>query len=389
MARQKSTFLDGAAPLLLLLGIVALVAIVGITRFGGFSSLTSSSATQERSLLGQASTGPRPMPLREVVTCAFIGGNGTRGCTSSYGQCSTAGTSCAVKVAGVAGSVVQWSTTNCAGASGQSVINGRDETVTFTCGASCTNECTAGTSQCINETYIRSCGNYDSDPCTEWGSTNSCAPGNICQSGACVPSCTNECTAGTTTCVNQTDIFRCGNFDADACTEWGWSDSCGVGTVCQSGVCVNQPIPDVWVSIEKTTIDSKGYPGAPFTAGPFVLRGSEEIDYLNGIQVISTIYGADYNLRDIALVAADGRVIGSVPSLTWNGDHYYGWIMIDSYEETFPITVGGSSFTLQGSLTQYANGTVNIGIGGLNFAQPGAHVYGTPVLSDPLVVATG
>lgn len=235
MVAKRTTFLDGVAPLLLILGVVAFVAIVGVMRFGGLPGAPIS-PDEERSLVGQAA-GPRPIPLREVVTCAFVGGNGTRSCVSSYGQCSTTGVSCAVKVAGIGGSVVRWVTTNCAGANGTSVIDGKSETVTFSCGASCTNECVAGTSRCFNGTYVQPCGNYDSDPCTEWGSINGCAPGNVCQSGACVPSCTNECTLGVSQCLNEISLRTCGNYDADPCAEWGGVTSCALGTICQSGSC--------------------------------------------------------------------------------------------------------------------------------------------------------
>ncbi len=215
-------------------------------------------------------------------------------------------------------------------------------------------------------------------------------PSGVCLYGVCQnqTSCTNECVTGTTQCAGV-GIQTCGNYDADPCSEWGAATVCPANTVCQNGVCDEPSIPDVWVSMKENTIDSSGVPGTPFSLGPIILRGSERIDYLNGIQIVSTAPGADYNLQDISIIAADGRVIGTVYSLEWNGDHYYGWVMIDADDEMFPIMVKGSSFTIKGVITANANETVNIGIGGLNFEQPGAYVHGTPVVSDKLEVVTG
>ncbi len=52
--------------------------------------------------------------------------------------------------------------------------------------------------------------------------------------GACI----NECTASATTCTSPSTQAACGNFDADACTEWGPATTCGVNQVCAGAACV-------------------------------------------------------------------------------------------------------------------------------------------------------
>ncbi len=50
--------------------------------------------------------------------------------------------------------------------------------------------------------------------------------------------CMNECTAAATTCTSPSTQATCGNFDADACTEWGPATACGVNQVCAGTACV-------------------------------------------------------------------------------------------------------------------------------------------------------
>lgn len=59
----------------------------------------------------------------------------------------------------------------------------------------CSNECSSGAKQCItkngyNNRYIGTCGNYDSDSCTEYPTSNSdltdCGTNKVCENGACV-----------------------------------------------------------------------------------------------------------------------------------------------------------------------------------------------------------
>lgn len=50
----------------------------------------------------------------------------------------------------------------------------------------CSNECTtSGSKQCSGNGY-QTCGNYDSDSCTEWSSVTSCPSGQTCSNGQCI-----------------------------------------------------------------------------------------------------------------------------------------------------------------------------------------------------------
>ena len=58
----------------------------------------------------------------------------------------------------------------------------------------CQNECSpAGSKRCSNNSY-QICGNYDNDPCLEWGLVINCPANTICQNGICVA---QKCTDGT------------------------------------------------------------------------------------------------------------------------------------------------------------------------------------------------
>jgi subtilisin family serine protease len=65
---------------------------------------------------------------------------------------------------------------------------------------SCSNECSqSGMRRCLDASHYTICGNYDSDPCLEWGEAISCASGQSCSDGVCLGSCygcvPNECRA--------------------------------------------------------------------------------------------------------------------------------------------------------------------------------------------------
>ena len=52
---------------------------------------------------------------------------------------------------------------------------------------SCTNECTSGARECVDLFSYRVCGNYDEDPCYEWGSYGTCQETlEFCDNGICV-----------------------------------------------------------------------------------------------------------------------------------------------------------------------------------------------------------
>jgi len=63
-----------------------------------------------------------------------------------------------------------------------------------------------------------------------------CSSGYVCVSGQCVLACSNECTSGTTRCLSSSTRQTCGNYDADACLEWGSDYACPYG--CSGGECI-------------------------------------------------------------------------------------------------------------------------------------------------------
>ncbi len=87
--------------------------------------------------------------------------------------------------------------------------------VTATCGsAECKKSCPVGASVASYDSVSEVC--YTSGQ-------NGCNAGEVCNnSGTCVSTCSNECSpSGTTQCLTPSIRQTCGNYDADPCLEWG------------------------------------------------------------------------------------------------------------------------------------------------------------------------
>jgi hypothetical protein len=96
-------------------------------------------------------------------------------------------------------------------------------------GSCCDHECSSGANRCSGSA-TQSCGNYDGDPCREWGNTRSCGADAACYSdGRC---CTNECARGQRECTGADTWRACGDTDGDPCREWTPSADCGPDGVC-------------------------------------------------------------------------------------------------------------------------------------------------------------
>lgn len=106
--------------------------------------------------------------------------------------------------------------------------------------ASCYDVCSiSGYKRCTDTGTYQTCGDYDSDSCLEWSSSNSCGSGERCEGGQCVESCFNLCSyAGSKRCSDSTHYQTCGNYDSDSCLEWSYENSCGSGERCEGGQCV-------------------------------------------------------------------------------------------------------------------------------------------------------
>jgi len=110
------------------------------------------------------------------------------------------------------------------------------------CVLACDHDCQAGAARCESEEERQSCGQHDEDPCLDWGLPEPCPAGQRCtaETGRCSPpSCSSECAQGERRCAPDNDgVQLCGDFDDDPCHEWGEAVSCGPGTRCEDGACV-------------------------------------------------------------------------------------------------------------------------------------------------------
>ncbi len=108
------------------------------------------------------------------------------------------------------------------------------------CSSDCTEDCTAGQRMCDGNGY-RTCGSYDADPCMDWSGITDCASWEVCVGGYCEIACSEECGQGTKQCSGEgadEGFDVCGNYDADPCLEWGNHTPCGAGEKCENGFCV-------------------------------------------------------------------------------------------------------------------------------------------------------
>ncbi|HEY3354274.1 MAG TPA: hypothetical protein VGQ83_13560, partial [Polyangia bacterium] len=156
-----------------------------------------------------------------LATCASVCAAGTYRCTpdgAGRAACVEASDGCWTWGAAVA----------CPGEPGQRCSNGG-------CAAACADECTAGARQCSGDAF-QVCARA-ADGCARWGAPTPCAATETCSNGACGATCTHECVAGAVECAGRAGYRRCGDFDADACLEWGPAAPCPTGTACSSGQC--------------------------------------------------------------------------------------------------------------------------------------------------------
>ena len=115
---------------------------------------------------------------------------------------------------------------------------------------SCGDECTPGAMRC-NGGASEQCGDYDGDACFEWGGAEACGAdgsGDVClDDGTCGEPgvCSNDCASGQKRCTGDWSD-NCGQFDGDACLDWGNGEDCrnyGADFHCDpgSGACVYAP----------------------------------------------------------------------------------------------------------------------------------------------------
>jgi len=91
------------------------------------------------------------------------------------------------------------------------------------------------------------------------GTCGSCDFGLTCNSGGqCIPSCTNECSLGAKRC-NANNVETCGNYDTDVCSEWGITTSCLAGRTC------NPSTFDCQLSLVSSSSPSSAILGSSYT----------------------------------------------------------------------------------------------------------------------------
>ena len=101
----------------------------------------------------------------------------------------------------------------------------------------CADACpTDGAGQCAGD-GVRRCGQFDDDPCLELGPTTDCGLGGACRDGQCAVTCADTCSAGDARC-NADAVEGCGDFDDDPCLEFGPARACDAGLRCDDGACV-------------------------------------------------------------------------------------------------------------------------------------------------------
>jgi hypothetical protein len=116
-------------------------------------------------------------------------------------------------------------------------ICGKDET----CIAQCTDACVKNAIMCdpadtSHESYL-TCGDWDNDPCLEYGSSKYCPANQYCTGNKCVckPA---TCTEGQYGCDSQypTTVYRC-QKDANGCLAWSVYYVCTNGSYCGETGC--------------------------------------------------------------------------------------------------------------------------------------------------------
>lgn len=102
------------------------------------------------------------------------------------------------------------------------------------CRLGCVDACREGAARC-DGVRVQRCRKDDFSDCMVWGELESCGEDSHCdvERGECVPLCADECREGQTECVGE-DYRVCGQFDGDACLEYGEVTGCGTDSVCRA-----------------------------------------------------------------------------------------------------------------------------------------------------------
>ncbi len=113
----------------------------------------------------------------------------------------------------------------------------QEQCQTSGCVEICKDECQEKTLQCAGNGY-QECKNVDPDPCFEWSETVACGRKELCDQGKCEVVCADDCLLGLKQCAIGANAYEvCDNFDVDPCWEWGKFGDCSIEQICDDGEC--------------------------------------------------------------------------------------------------------------------------------------------------------
>lgn len=105
----------------------------------------------------------------------------------------------------------------------------------------CEDECLpVGLHECVTERSIRTCGDFDTDVCSDWGPEVMCDDEEHCTPDVlCTPTCPTDCEIGVSRCQDDGVQF-CVDL-GDGCSTWGEITPCEGDQVCgPEGICIGQ-----------------------------------------------------------------------------------------------------------------------------------------------------
>jgi len=106
----------------------------------------------------------------------------------------------------------------------------------------CEDGCALEDRRCVGAAY-EVCGDFDDDPCREFGGGEQCEAGQECLEGFCEVPCDDECAPDERRCADDTSAEECGSFDEDRCREWSAPSPCAAHEACNAGLCQARPVP--------------------------------------------------------------------------------------------------------------------------------------------------
>ncbi|MBN2497499.1 MAG: hypothetical protein JXR96_23100 [Deltaproteobacteria bacterium] len=136
------------------------------------------------------------------------------------------------------------------------------------CGQTCRDECWPGQSVCLDRTFYSECGDWDEDACLEYGPAMACDSDETCdpETGRCSGGCEDDCWPGESLCLDEYTYIECGEFDGDPCTDWSDPMLCPADSPCDfaTGRCAGQTCtPDAYEPDDDPGLASPLLSGSP------------------------------------------------------------------------------------------------------------------------------